>query len=66
VEPQTDDASRYRTPEGFFEALAGAYGSALYSTVLDKFAGKYDAGGIRSLIDRADVLRMAFGKIRAQ
>jgi hypothetical protein len=53
-------------PERLFEALAGAYGSALYSTVLDKLGGKYDAGEIRSLLDRADVLRMAFGKIQAR
>ena len=52
--------------EEFFEALERAYESALDGTVLDKFGGKYDAGEIRSLLDRADVLRMAFGKIQAR
>jgi hypothetical protein len=49
-----------------FEALEGADETALDSTVLDIFGGKYDAEEIRSMIDRADILRMAFRKIQAQ
>jgi hypothetical protein len=43
-----------------------AYESALDSATLEIFRGKYTAEEIRSMIDRADILRMAFAKIEEQ
>jgi hypothetical protein len=54
----------YLTDEELSAALEEVYESALDSASLEVYEGKYTAGEIHTLVDRAEIIQLAFEKIK--